>query len=362
MASAARSASRAFLRSTPATSSFRPAARSTRFAVTNLRASARGYSSEAGSEKSGSSFGIWAAALGALGAGGVYFYLNGASPKGPFVPTQADYQKVYEAVAQRLANETDYDDGSYGPVLVRLAWHASGTYDKETGTGGSNGATMRFAPESDHGANAGLKAARDFLEPIKAQFPWISHSDLWTLGGACAIQELGGPSIPWRPGRQDKEVAACTPDGRLPDATQGPRHIRDIFGRMGFDDREMVALCGAHALGRCHTDRSGFDGPWNFSPTVFSNEFFRLLVEEKWSHKKWNGPTQFTDKTTSTLMMLPTDMALVKDKGFKPHVERYAKDSDVFFKEFSDVFVKLLELGVPFEVKPENRFVFRASE
>lgn len=43
-------------------------------------------------------------------------------------------------------------------------------YDKETGTGGSNGATMRFAPEGDHGANAGLKAARDFLEPIKGMY------------------------------------------------------------------------------------------------------------------------------------------------------------------------------------------------
>ena len=42
-------------------------------------------------------------------------------------------------------------------------------YDKETGTGGSNGATMRFAPEGDHSANAGLKAARDFLEPIKGK-------------------------------------------------------------------------------------------------------------------------------------------------------------------------------------------------
>ena len=41
------------------------------------------------------------------------------------------------------------------------------SYDKETNTGGSNGATMRFAPEGDHGANAGLKAARDFLEPVK---------------------------------------------------------------------------------------------------------------------------------------------------------------------------------------------------
>lgn len=42
-------------------------------------------------------------------------------------------------------------------------------YDKLTNTGGSNGATMRFAPEGDHGANAGLKAARDFLEPVKRE-------------------------------------------------------------------------------------------------------------------------------------------------------------------------------------------------
>ncbi|KAJ5804743.1 CAZyme family AA2 [Penicillium psychrosexuale] len=364
MASAARTASRAFLRSTPATSSFRPAARSTRFAIpaNGLRASARrGYASEAGSEKSGSSFGLWALGLGALGAaGGAYLYLNDSSPKGPFVPTQADYQKVYDAIASRLADETDYDDGSYGPVLVRLSWHASGTYDKETGTGGSNGATMRFAPESDHGANAGLKVARDFLEPIKAQFPWISYSDLWTLGGICSIQELGGPKIRWRPGREDMDIAACTPDGRLPDGAKDQRHIRNIFGRMGFDDREMVALIGAHALGRCHTDRSGFDGPWDFSPTVFSNEFFRLLADEKWIPKKWNGPAQYTDKTTGTLMMLPTDMALIKDKAFKKHVERYAKDSDVFFKEFSDVYAKLLELGVPF--KTEEHIVFKTSD
>jgi cytochrome c peroxidase len=221
---------------------------------------------------------------------------------------------------------------------------------------------MRFAPESDHGANAGLKYARDFLEPIKAKFPWITYSDLWTLAGACAIQELGGPDIPWRPGRQDKDVSGCTPDGRLPDASKNQDHIRAIFGRMGFDDREMVALIGAHALGRAHTDRSGFDGPWNFSPTVFTNEFFRLLVEEKWQPRKWNGPKQFTDSTTKTLMMFPTDLALVKDKEFRKHVERYAKDSDAFFKEFSEVFVKLLELGVPFNSKAEDRYVLKRSE
>lgn len=195
---------------------------------------------------------------------------------------------------------------------------------------------------------------------IVEKFPWISYGDLWTLAGVCAIQEMQGPAIPWRPGRQDRDVAACTPDGRLPDASKGQDHIRAIFGRMGFDDREMVALCGAHSLGRAHTDRSGYDGPWDFSPTVFTNEFFRLLVDEKWAWKKWNGPAQYTDNKTKTLMMLPSDLALIKDKEFKKHVDRYAKDSEVFFNEFSDAFVKLLELGVPF--KSEDRFVFKTSE
>src|SRR5438270_11730955 len=56
-----------------------------------------------------------------------------------------DYQAVYAAVAATLKEGAeDYDDGSFGPVVVRLGWHASGTYDKETGTGGSNGATMVY--------------------------------------------------------------------------------------------------------------------------------------------------------------------------------------------------------------------------
>ncbi|KAK5788858.1 hypothetical protein VI817_009816 [Penicillium citrinum] len=114
MASAARSASRAFLRSSPA-SSLRPAARSARFvpAQTFRTTARRGYASEAGG-KSSSSGSIWALAFAVAGGAGAYFYLNGETK--PFVPTQADYQKVYDEIAQKLANETDYDDGSYGPV------------------------------------------------------------------------------------------------------------------------------------------------------------------------------------------------------------------------------------------------------
>jgi len=347
-------------------SSSRLAARS---AAPNRVSASRGsgfrkYSTE--TPKSSSNTLLWAG-LGTAAIGGVAWYLyssddavksaetalksgaQSAKVAVNFVPTKADYQKVYSKIAELLddASDAGYDDGSYGPVFVRLAWHASGTYDKETGTGGSNYATMRFDPESLHGANNGLAIARALLEKVKAEFPWITYGDLWTLAGVAAVQEMAGPKIPWRPGRIDGFAKDATPDGRLPDAAQGAPHVRNIFNRMGFNDQEIVALIGAHALGRCHTDRSGFDGPWTFSPTTFTNDFYKLLFDEKWVWKKWNGPKQLEDKKTGTLMMLPTDYTLVSDKAFKKHALEYAKNQDAFFKDFSAAFAKLLELGVP---------------
>ncbi|KAK9462955.1 heme peroxidase [Lipomyces oligophaga] len=313
-------------------------------------------------EKSSNSTLIALLVAAGLGGGAYYYYTSSGSAATvakPFVPTYEDYKKVYNDIAECLEGD-DYDDGSYGPVLLRLAWHASGTYDAASKTGGSNGATMRFNPEASHGANAGLVKARDRLEPIHAKYPWISYGDLWTLGGVAAVQELGGPTIPWRPGRTDADASACTPDGRLPDASKGADHIRAIFGRMGFNDQEMVALIGAHALGRCHTDRSGFEGPWTFAPTYMTNDFYKLLIDESWSWRKWKGPAQYEDKTTHSLMMLPTDMALVKDKKFKPFVEKYAKSNEVFFEDFSKAYAALLELGVPFKDGTE-KFEFPAT-
>ncbi len=69
-----------------------------------------------------------------------------------------------------------------------------------------------------------------------------------------------------------------------------------MFGNIQYS--EIVALIGAHALGRCHPDRSGFQGPWTFSPTVFTNGFFTELLDKKWVEKKWKGPKQFVDKET----------------------------------------------------------------
>ncbi|KAJ3176883.1 cytochrome c peroxidase [Geranomyces variabilis] len=261
-----------------------------------------------------------------------------------------DYEKVRADIKAILKNE-DYDDGSLAPVFLRLAWHASGTYDKSSSTGGSDGATMRFAPESTDGANAGLEHARAFLEPIKKANPWISYADLWTLAGCVGIEAMGGPRIPWTPGRSDKDGKKLSakdvpPNGRLPDAAQGQDHVRDVFYRMGFNDREIVALIGAHAVGRCHPDRSGYDGPWTHTPTRFSNQYYKLLTTVNWVPREWDGPLQYRDDDDE-LMMLPADMAIVHDPKFKAIALEYAKDNDVFFKDFAAAFGKLIELGVP---------------
>lgn len=265
---------------------------------------------------------------------------------------------VKAAISDLIEDDAEKrDDGtSLTGTFVRLSWHCSGTYSKDDGSGGSDGARQRFNPEASMGANAGLNVARDALEPIKAKFPGISYADLYTLSGVVAIENAGGPDIPFNLGRTDKpDGSTSPPDGRLPDADKGSKkmtikHVRDIFYRMGFNDREIVALLGAHALGRCHTFASGYDGPWTFAENTMSNEYFRLLVEERWSPKimheglVWDGPDQYED-STGKLMMLPADIALIQDSEFKKYVELYAKDENTFFADFAKAFSKLLHLG-----------------
>ena len=162
---------------------------------------------------------------------------------------------------------------------------------------------------------------------------------------------MGGPSIPWQGGRTDyADDSKLPPRGRLPDGAQGADHIRFIFYRMGFNNQEIVALSGAHNLGRCHSDRSGFEGAWVNNPTRFSNQYFRLLLSLQWTKKKLpNGVEQFVnydEDSKNELMMLPTDIALTQDQEFRKWVGLYARDKERFFADFSKVFAKLVELGI----------------
>lgn len=117
---------------------------------------------------------------------------------------KGDYDALRGEI-RKLLKQPGYDDGSAGPVFVRLAWHASGTFSlvDHKAPGGSNGAGMRFGKEKADPANAGLNHAIEFLEPLWQKNQWISHADLWTLAGVVAIEAMGGPKVPWQPGRSD---------------------------------------------------------------------------------------------------------------------------------------------------------------
>ncbi|KAK4767369.1 hypothetical protein SAY86_015119 [Trapa natans] len=153
------------------------------------------------------------------------------------------------------------------PILVRLGWHDAGTYNKNIEEwprrGGANG-SLRFEIELKHAANAGLVNALKLLQPIKDKYSSVTYADLFQLASATAVEEAGGPKIPMKYGRVDVSgPEECPEEGRLPDA--GPpspaNHLRDVFYRMGLNDKEIVALSGAHTLGRSRPDRSGWGKP-----------------------------------------------------------------------------------------------------
>ncbi|XP_058215014.1 L-ascorbate peroxidase 3 [Rhododendron vialii] len=212
------------------------------------------------------------------------------------------------------------------PIMLRLAWHDAGTYDVNTKTGGPNG-SIRMEEEYSHGSNNGLKIAIDFCEEIKSKHPKITYADLYQLAGVVAVEVTGGPTVDFVPGRKDSKISPK--EGRLPNATKGVTHLRDIFYRMGLSDKDIVALSGGHTLGRAHPERSGFDGPWTKEPLKFDNSYFVELLKGE----------------SEGLLKLPTDNALLDGLEFRRYVELYAKDEDAFFKDYAVSHKKLSELG-----------------
>jgi hypothetical protein len=155
-----------------------------------------------------------------------------------------------------------YDDGSYGPLLLRLAWHTSALYSPdEDPRGGSNGATMRFQPEINYHDNSGLELARTIVLPVKDEYPDLSYSDLWILAGYEAVEALGGPHIEMAWGRvdatADQAPEICPPEERFPGWDDSSTTVREKFGRLGFGDRDIVALMGAHTVGKAHPENVG---------------------------------------------------------------------------------------------------------
>ncbi|PON62363.1 Ascorbate peroxidase [Parasponia andersonii] len=244
---------------------------------------------------------------------------------GKHYPTVTEeYKKAVDKAKKKLRGLIA--EKNCAPLILRLAWHSAGTFDVKTRTGGPFG-TIKNPVELAHAANNGLDIAVRLLEPIKEQFPILTYADFYQLAGVVAVEITGGPEVPFHPGREDKSESP--PEGRLPDATKGSDHLRDVFGTMGLSDQDIVALSGGHTLGRAHKERSGFEGPWTVNPLIFDNTYFKeLLSGEK-----------------ECLLQLPSDKALLSDPVFRPLVEKYAADEDAYFADYSEAHRRLSELG-----------------
>lgn len=162
---------------------------------------------------------------------------------------------------------------------------------------------MRFALEADDPQNVGLSNARALLEPLVTKHAGLTHSDLWILAAYTALEATNGPKIEFVGGRIDAGQDKAIEPGRLPDAEAGldagmkvdsqgrllgwrslAKQMRKVFDRLGFNDRESVALLGGgHAYGRCHKEFTGYEGAWMGNPTYFSTEYCEDMAGDTWT-------------------------------------------------------------------------------
>jgi catalase-peroxidase len=183
------------------------------------------------------------------------------------------------------------DFGHYGPLFIRMAWHAAGTYRVHDGRGGAGTGQQRFAPLNSWPDNANLDKARRLLWPIKQKYgKKLSWADLLVLTGNVALESMGfktfgfaggrpdvwepeivdwGPESEWLGDKRysgDRELANplgavqmgliyVNPEGPngKPDPLAAARDIRETFARMAMNDEETVALiAGGHTFGKTH--------------------------------------------------------------------------------------------------------------
>ena len=211
-----------------------------------------------------------------------------------------DYKAMKKDLAALMTQSQDWwpaDWGHYGGLMIRMAWHAAGTYRTADGRGGANTGNQRFAPLNSWPDNGNLDKARRLLWPIKQKYGnAISWADLFVLAGNVAMETMGFKTFGFGGGRADiwapeediywgaeKEWLATSdkpnsrysgerdlenplaavqmgliyvnpqgPDGK-PDPVASGRDVRETFARMAMNDYETVALvAGGHTFGKMH--------------------------------------------------------------------------------------------------------------
>jgi catalase-peroxidase len=205
-----------------------------------------------------------------------------------------DLEAVKQDLRQLMRTSQDWwpaDYGHYGPLFIRMSWHAAGTYRVGDGRGGADGGQQRFEPTMSWPDNANLDKARRLLWPLKQKYGRnISWADLIVLAGTVAMEDMGfqtfgfagGRPDDWEPdlvywGPETKMMGsdrfdakgnlmgpvAATQMGLIYVNPEGPNgngdpisaaaHIRESFARMAMNDEETVALiAGGHTFGKVH--------------------------------------------------------------------------------------------------------------
>ena len=207
-----------------------------------------------------------------------------------------DYDALKTDLVNLMTDSQDWwpaDFGHYGPQMVRMAWHAAGTYRTLDGRGGGGRGQQRFAPLNSWPDNVNIDKTRRLLWPIKQKYgQQISWADLFILAGNVGLESMGFETFGFAGGREDvwepdmdvnwgaetewladdkrfhgdrelDDNLAATHMGLIYVNPEGPnasgdymaaaKDIRSTFERMAMNDEEIVALiAGGHTFGKCH--------------------------------------------------------------------------------------------------------------
>ncbi|MGZ4624970.1 MAG: catalase/peroxidase HPI [Kineosporiaceae bacterium] len=271
--------------------------------------------------------------------------------------TTLDVEALKDDVFELMTTSQDWwpaDFGHYGPLFIRMSWHAAGTYRIEDGRGGGGQGAQRFAPLNSWPDNANLDKARRLLWPIKKKYGRkISWADLLVFAGNCAIESMGlktfgfgfgrkdiwepdeifwGPEGTWLGDERysgDRHLEGPLgavqmgliyvnpegPNGR-PDPLAAARDIRETFSRMAMNDEETVALiAGGHTFGKTHGAASAeYVGP---EPEAAPIE------QQDLGWKNTFGTGKGRDAITSGLEVTWTSTPTRWSNGFFEHLFEY---------------------------------------